>query len=78
MKGKYAFITFQSGDDAKAAIEGMDGKAVRGHDLTVQQTRKLKYQFLLRRYCTRSKQAQRERTHQSRRVLQLWQNWSLG
>jgi RNA recognition motif-containing protein len=40
IKGKYAFVDYEDAKDAKEAIEAMDGKSLRGADLTVQATRK--------------------------------------
>ena len=43
MKGKYAFIDFESVTDATAAIAAMNGKQFRGYDLCVEATRKYFY-----------------------------------
>jgi RNA recognition motif-containing protein len=41
MKGKYAFIEYRSAKDAADAIAEMNGKALRGHTICVEETSKL-------------------------------------
>jgi RNA recognition motif-containing protein len=46
MKGKYAFIEYESPKDAAAAIEDMNGKDMRGHNICVEATSKFIYALI--------------------------------